>query len=65
MQSLKSHRYRRIDLPLPGWQQLGHDFSAIGDQDALSQPHAPKIFAQPVLEFADANGVHKTYCSHL
>jgi hypothetical protein len=33
-QPLKSHRHRRITLPLPGWEQLSRDFSPIGDQDA-------------------------------
>ncbi len=64
MQRMKSRRYRRINLPLPGWQELSHDFSPIGDQDALSQPHSAKVFAQLVLEFTDAYGLHGRYCSH-
>jgi hypothetical protein len=49
---------------LAGWQELSHDFSPIGDQDALPQPYTAKVFAQLVLEVTDADGFHGTYCSH-
>lgn len=57
-QRLKSRRHRRIALPLSGWQELRHDFSPIGDQDALPQTHPAKVLAQLVLEITDADGFH-------
>jgi hypothetical protein len=41
---------------LPGWLKLGHDFSPIGHQNALSQPHSAKVFTELVLEVTDADG---------
>jgi hypothetical protein len=55
---MESRRYRRIGVCLPRRQELSHDFSPIGDQDALPQPHAAKIFAQLVLEVTDTDGFH-------
>src|SRR5258706_263948 len=63
-QFLECHRHRRTALPLSGWQELRHDFSPIGDQDALPQTHPAKVLAQLVLEITDADGFHPRYCSH-
>src|SRR6266436_5150819 len=55
---LQPRRYGRIGFQLPRRQQLGHDFTPVGDEDALARPHAAKVLAETVFEVTNPDGFH-------
>jgi hypothetical protein len=38
--------------------QLGDDFAAIRDQEALAATNVADVFAQPILELPQSDGLH-------
>jgi hypothetical protein len=43
---------------MSGWEQLGHDLTAVGDLDFMPGPGLPDIVAQTVLQLTEADPLH-------
>lgn len=64
----QTRRHGRIGGAMPGRSDFRDNLATIGDQHAFAGPHVSEVFAQAILQFTNAHGLHLfnvASCSHI